>query len=142
MKSFTPIFVLAALFLSSTATASLGPCRSDNYRLEGADYYPSPMNPGQQVCITIDGKFKKAPLPAPGSKLRIEVNQGTLSGDWIVDLVYSGGPDDSNQAKPCFFLPPDFQTIKTDSKVSVRLTVPLLNSKDPLLCVHGTVTVA
>ncbi|KAG0015719.1 hypothetical protein BGZ81_011549 [Podila clonocystis] len=123
--------------------ASFGPCKSVNYRFEGADYEPSPMYPRQQVCITIDGKFKKAPLPAPGTKLRIEVNQGTLRGDWIVDLMYSGGPDDSNQARPCFFLPPEFENIKTDSKVSVRLTVPLLSSKDiPLLCVQGTVTVA
>ncbi|KAG0323424.1 hypothetical protein BG000_002646 [Podila horticola] len=77
MKSFAPIFALAALFLSSTAVAELFGCKCANYSFEGADYAPSPMIRDKEVCITIDGKFKKAPLPPPGTKLRIEVSQAT-----------------------------------------------------------------
>ena len=80
MKPFTSIVVLAAVFMSSTALASLDACRSMNYDFAGADYYPSPMKPNQQICVTIDGKFKKI-LPAPGSKLKIEVDQGNNDTD-------------------------------------------------------------
>lgn len=80
MKPFTPIVVLAALFMSSTALASLDACKSMNYEFDGADYEPSPMIPNQQVCVIIDGKFKKI-TPAPDSKLRIEVGQGNNNTD-------------------------------------------------------------
>lgn len=92
MKPFTPIVVLAALFMSSTALASLDACRSMNYEFEGADYYPSPMKPNQQICVTIDGKFKKI-LPAPGSKLKIEVDQGNNNTDNNIMIITTFIPD-------------------------------------------------
>ncbi|KAF9371820.1 hypothetical protein CPB97_001708 [Podila verticillata] len=112
-----------------------------NYEFDGADYEPSPMIPNQQVCVIIDGKFKKI-TPAPDSKLRIEVGQGGLHGGWDIDLAYSES-NDENSIKPCFFLPPSFQNIDHDSKVSVRLSVPHPDNDDlRLMCVQGSITVA
>ncbi|KAG0079174.1 hypothetical protein BGZ93_011390 [Podila epicladia] len=143
MKSFTPIFVLAALCLSSTAVADLFPCNHmKSYQFDGADYSPSPMNPGKEVCITIDGKFK-IPLPQGGTKIKVEIDaKGDLHGDWYNDLVYSGGQDDRNPIKACFFLSPQFGTITRDSKVSVRLSVPDPdNASLNIMCMKGTMTV-
>ncbi|KAF9393358.1 hypothetical protein CPC16_002204 [Podila verticillata] len=126
--------------MSSTVLAGLDSCRSMNYEFDGADYGPSPMIPDQQVCVIIDGKFKKV-LPAPGSKLKIEVTQGNLHGDWYNDLEYSES-DDQNSIKSCFFLPPSFQTIQHDSKVSVRLSVAHPDNNDlSYMCVQGSMSV-
>ncbi|KAF9303965.1 hypothetical protein BGZ74_002679 [Mortierella antarctica] len=144
MKPFTPIFVLAALFLSSTAVADLFACgHIRTYQFDGADYSPSPMKPGSQVCITIDGKFEKIPLPVGGTKIKVEIwAKGGLHGSWENDLVYSGGPDDRNPIKACFFLAPDFVTMQPEAKVSVRLSVPNpYNAKLDIMCMKGTMTI-
>lgn len=45
--------------------------------------------------------------------LLLKKNTGNLHGDWDIDLVFSES-NDENSIKPCFFLPPSFQSIEKD----------------------------